>query len=665
MWGSPRPAWTRRLDTPTSGRPSARRSGGTSWSSRCWPTWSPASRPGGCSCGARASSRPTASATRGRRRSRSGTRPTTLCRARSMRSRATARTATRTSSRSSAIYGTRRRPLSTRARASCIRSSRRTTPSATARIGPCAASPFRPRATSACRRPRPWPPDAPSRLRDARQRGSTRPRAGTADMSALTAPEQATLRLLAATFVPAADADRVATIAADALDRAVDPAQLRQLRLVLRLLELPITNLATGAGFVAFRDMPPVARERTLLRWSASPLVLRRSGVNAFRKLLTFIAYADPGPPDAPNPLPRAIGYVTDDPPVPKERATIRPLVVDRAPSARLSGADEPIELEADVVVVGSGAGGGVVAAELARAGRSVLVVEAGPFVDEATMPRDELDAYGRLYLNHGLLSTWDGAVTMLAGSGVGGGTLVNWMTCLDAPADVRGEWAREHGLDGVDGDEWSADVREIEARLGVAAATVIPPKDELIRRGAAALGWDAGVIRRNATDCGDCGSCPFGCRRGTKQSGIRAHLADAATLGARVLDRARVRSIIRSGGGSGPVIGVAGTLAPDGSSTAGPEAPSRWFSVYAHQVVLAAGGLRSPAVLQASGIAHPSVGRHLRIHPVSIVGALHDEPVDMWRGTMQAARSLEFASDEPGRRRRSEEHTSELQSRE
>ena len=51
-------------------------------------------------------------------------------------------------------------------------------------------------------------------------------------------------------------------------------------------------------------------------------------------------------------------------------------------------------------------------------------------------MPRDELDAYGRLYLNHGLLSTWDGSITMLAGSVVGGGTLVNWMTCLDSPAD-------------------------------------------------------------------------------------------------------------------------------------------------------------------------------------------------------------------------------------
>src|SRR6185436_277401 len=202
--------------------------------------------------------------------------------------------------------------------------------------------------------------------------------------------------------------------------------------------------------------------------------------------------YADPGTPDAPNPLPRAVGYATDEPPLPRDLAAIRPVDVDRRPAAA-GGAG--VELEADVVIVGAGAGAGVVAAELSRAGRSVLVVEAGPFVDEATMPRDELDAYGRLYLNHGLLSTWDGAITLLAGSGVGGGTLVNWMTCLDAPGDVRAEWARDHGLDGLDGAEWERDVADLERRLGVAPATVIPPKDELIQRGAASLGWEAGVI--------------------------------------------------------------------------------------------------------------------------------------------------------------------------
>jgi choline dehydrogenase-like flavoprotein len=461
----------------------------------------------------------------------------------------------------------------------------------------------------------------------------------------LSPSEQATLRELASTFVPAAHASRVASIAADALERAVDPSQLLQLRLVLQLLEQPLANLATGAGFAAFHDMDAPARERLLLRWIGSPLLLRRSGVNAFRKLLTFIAYADPGTPDEPNQLPIDIGYVRDDPPLPPQLAAIAPIDVDRRSGG---GHEAPVELTADVVVVGSGAGGGVVAAELAKAGRSVLVVEAGPFVDESEMPRDELDAYGRLYLNYGLLSTWDGAITMLAGSGVGGGTLVNWMTCLDAPADVRTEWVREHGLEGVDGADWAADAATIELELGVAPSVSIPPKDELIRRGATELGWESDVIRRNATDCGDCGSCPFGCRRGAKQSGIRAHLATAVAHGARVLDRARVTTLIQGPGGS--ILGVSGHLAP-AALDAPAGAPTRSFTIRAGQVVLAAGALRSPAILQASGVEHPAIGRYLRVHPVPVVGAIHDEPVDMWRGTMQSVRSMEFATVEPGRR--------------
>ena len=462
----------------------------------------------------------------------------------------------------------------------------------------------------------------------------------------LSPSEQATLRELATTFVPAAHASRVASIAVDALERAVDPSQLLQLRLVLRVLEQPLANLATGAGFGAFHDMDLPSRERLLLRWINSPLLLRRSGVNAFRKLLTFIAYADPGTPDEPNQLPIDIGYARDDPPLPPHLAAITPLDVDREPGAMHGSA---LQLDADVIVVGSGAGAGVVAAELAKAGRSVLVLEAGPFVDESTMPHDELDAYGRLYLNYGLLTTWDGSITMLAGSGVGGGTLVNWMTCLDAPAEVRAEWARDHGLEGIEGPDWDTDVATIERELGVAPANVIPAKDELIRRGATELGWELGVIRRNATDCGDCGSCPFGCRRGAKQSGIRAHLATAVAHGARVLDRARVISLLFADDGS--AAGVRGRLAPP-VPDAPPDAPTRSFVANARQVVLAAGALRSPAILQASGVGHPDIGRHLRLHPVPVVGAIHDEPVDMWRGTMQAIRSMEFSQDQAIRRR-------------
>ena len=473
-------------------------------------------------------------------------------------------------------------------------------------------------------------------------------------MTALRPSEIRTLATLTETLVPAANAARVADLAAEALLRAADPAQIAQLRLVLRALEQPLANGLLARRWRGFGTLVAEDRETVLRSWATSRIPQRRAAFQAFRKLLTFLAYADPGTPEAPNALPASIGYRPDDPPVTAEPSPIRPLDLPRH-----RGGDAPLELEADVVVVGSGAGGGVVAAELARAGRSVIVLEAGPFVDEPSMPRSELDAFSRLYLNHGLLSTWDGSITLLAGSGVGGGTLVNWMTCIDAPAGVRAEWGTEHGLDGLapgDDGEWRADVATIESELGVASAAVIPPKDRLILDGAAALGWESGVIRRDARECGACGSCPFGCVTGAKQSGIRVHLRVAHAAGARLVDRVRVTRVLLDGE---RVVGVEGRLLVTDPITGMPElrdgdptqAEVRRLVVHAPQVVLAAGALRSPAILQASGWQHPDVGRHLRVHPVAVLAARLPAPVDMWRGTMQAARSLEFLAGDASRR--------------
>ena len=464
----------------------------------------------------------------------------------------------------------------------------------------------------------------------------------------------ATLTELVETLVPAADAGRIANLASEALLRAADPAQVTQLGLVLRTLEVPAVNGLTSGRWKAFRDLPAADREAVLLSWAGSAIPQRRAGFHAFRKLLMFLAYADPGEAGAPNELPGSVGYDPDHNASTPAVTPIRPLDVSRA------AADHPIVLDADVVIVGSGAGGGVVAAELARAGRSVVVLEAGPFVDEASMPRGELDAYSRLYLNHGLLSTWDGAVTILAGSGVGGGTLVNWMTCIDVPPDVRAEWGTEHGLDGLapgDDTEWASDVTTVERELGMAPATVVPPKDQLILDGAAVLGWDGARIRRNAIGCGTCGSCPFGCVAGAKQSGVRVHLRQAFEAGARIVDRVRVTRVLVDE--QGRATGVEGRLLVTDPLTGMPvmrkgdptAAEVRRLVARAPQVVIAAGALRSPAVLQGSGIAHPAVGRHLRIHPVSVLAARMREPVDMWRGTMQAARSLEFGRGDTTRR--------------
>jgi len=468
----------------------------------------------------------------------------------------------------------------------------------------------------------------------------------------VTPDELRTLATLATTFVPAADGERVASLASEAVQRAADPAQIRDLRLVLRALELPPASRLMGGPWAGFSRLSQAERERVLSAWATSAIPPLRTAFAGLRRVLIFFAYADVGTPEAPNPLPSLAGYDPDRPPVTDDPTTIRPLEVDRSPHA----SDLPVELSADVVIVGSGAAGGVMAAELARAGRSVLVLEAGPFVDEATMPRAEIDAYSRLYLNHGLLATWDGAITILAGSGVGGGTLVNWMTCIDVPAEVRSEWATEHGLDGVADGEWAADVAMLETELGVSPAIVVPPKDDLILRGARALGWEVGLTQRNATECGVCGSCPFGCVVGAKRSGIRAHLRDAAERGARIVDRVRVTKVLIE---AGRATGVEGRLlatdpfshlpvTPDGDPT---NAEVRRLVVHAPQVVLAAGALRSPAVLQRSGVGHPAIGRHLRLHPVPLMAARLSAPVDMWRGTMQAVRSEQFVRGDATRR--------------
>jgi choline dehydrogenase-like flavoprotein len=443
------------------------------------------------------------------------------------------------------------------------------------------------------------------------------------------------LAALAETFVRGA-ATRRANLAANAFERATDPAQVRQVRLALRLFESRSANLVAASRPTPFRDMSPATRQRYLLGWASSRISRRRSAFQAFRKLLTFLAYADPGD-ESVNPRWAAIGYRPERAPLTQDPTGVRPLIVPAA------GADPDggVQLEADVVVVGSGAGGGVVAADLAAAGRSVVVLDAGPFVDERTMPATELDGFDRLYLNHGLTTTWDGSITMLAGTGVGGGTLINWMSCMPAPEDVRAEWAGQHGIGGLEGPAFATDLAALEGELSVTPATAFPPKDAMILRGAEGLGWRAGPIRRNSPGCSDCGSCGFGCPRGTKQSGIRVHLAAAQRDGARIVADARVDRILMEGGRAAGVEAI--VARSDGGG------PAR-LVVRARQVVMAAGALRTPGVLSTAGSRHPALGRHLVIHPVPVLAGRFLEPIEMWRGATQAGHVTEFSRSHPGR---------------
>ncbi len=444
------------------------------------------------------------------------------------------------------------------------------------------------------------------------------------------ADELDTLTAVADTFV-SGTAHRRARLAADALNLAADPDQVLQLRLVLRAFDSRLANLLLTGRAVRFRRLDLAGRERYLLGWATSRVPQRRAAYQGLKRLLAFLAYADPGEAGE-NPRLAEIGFEHRPEPVTAAPTPIVPLDV-RYLAATTPG-DGPIVLEADAVVVGSGAGGGVVAADLAWGGRSVVVLEAGPFVPEPELPVDEITAFDRLYLNHGLNVSWDASILTLAGGAVGGGTLVNWATCIGPPEPVRARWAAHHGVAGFDDGVVDADILALEGELGVREPPDVPPKDALILRGAAALGEEASETRRGGVDCGDCGRCGFGCRRGAKQSGIRAHLAEAWRNGARIVPDAPVERVLIE---DGRAAGVEASTVVDGVR--------RRLVVRSPTVVVAAGTLRTPVVLLRSGIDHPAMGRHLRLHPVSILGAFLDDDVTMWRGTTQAARSLEHLS--------------------
>lgn len=443
-------------------------------------------------------------------------------------------------------------------------------------------------------------------------------------MSSVPGWSERQLRALAAvfgTFVEDAydtESRRHAELAATALNEVAEPADLVQLRLVLNLLEAPV-GVPRMTGTRTFSKMPREARERLLNHWAMSSIPQRRTFFHTVKRLASFFAYADPGETDV-NPRWAPINYSVPDHPLPS------PSPVEGALVSIPSG-EATVHFESEVVIVGSGAGGGVVAARLSELGHEVLVLEAGPYAPEPEMPTDELAAFDRLYLDHGMTSTTDLGLPILAGAALGGGTLINWMTCINPPDRIRHEWATDYGLEGFDGGPTEDDLARLRTELGFELPGSIGPKDRAILDGAATLGWEAAPIERNSAPCGDCGACAFGCRRGAKRSGPRLHLAAAAEHGARLLPNARVERVV------------------DGRVT-GRLSSGRPFEVRARRVVLAAGALRTPLVLLRSGIAHPHIGANLHLHPTVVVAGRFEGRVAMWRDTMQGASSTQFLRD-------------------
>jgi len=420
----------------------------------------------------------------------------------------------------------------------------------------------------------------------------------------------------------AADLDVAGAIATllDALPEAVQ----REFVQLLDLLASPALGLTWGGPMRPAAALTPEQRERMLQRWSGHFVPQLRQGFLSLKKLtgMLFYALAEPG---RPNPNWPAIGY-PGPPPAPADEDLPRLDVL--RPSRALT-------LTCGTVVVGSGAGGGVVAGELAEAGEDVIVVEKGPYVDASGYDGLELRAKQRMYERQGALATADGAVAVLAGSCVGGGTTINWAGAFRTPDYVLRQWAEEHDLPHVLSPELQEAFGAVERALHVGTDRGRHnPQNEALIRGARARGLAVEPIPRNTrTPASEAewralGFSPFGDRYGTKRGMLDTYLRRAAACGARLLASTEVERVLVEGGRA---VGVEAVYRPVGGE------PVR-VTIRARRVVVAAGAIHTPALLMRSGVAHPHLGRHLYLHPTVSVAARYADPMDPWHGPMMSA---------------------------
>jgi choline dehydrogenase-like flavoprotein len=395
-----------------------------------------------------------------------------------------------------------------------------------------------------------------------------------------------------------------------------------------------LLQLIDALGAQGITRAPSQESKEQILRNTALSDPRAAAGVGALIGMTLFLHYGAPDPQTGMNPNWETFHYPG---PISAPPNVDKPLEVHEP-----QGSEET--LEADVCIVGSGSGGSVVAAVLAASGLDVVVLEAAGYYNEADFDQLELPAYQRMYWRGGPTPTADGNVSLVAGTTLGGGTTINWTNCLRTRPWVREQWAREHGLEGVDGPEFDRHLDAVLERIGANAhCSDLNGTQQRLREGTESLGWSFETIERNADrdryTPEMAGYLGFGDQSGSKQSADRTWLTDAQQHGARFLTFTRATRVLSDGGRATGVEAV--SQSPDGRGAQ--------VTVKAPRVVVACGSLESPALLLRSGMGGPAVGQNLRLHPASVVGGAYGTDLRAWWGPPQAALCDQFADTGEG----------------
>ncbi len=462
-------------------------------------------------------------------------------------------------------------------------------------------------------------------------------------MAFLTKTEQQTLANFCDTLIPAFQSEgsentHLMSISAtdislsqrleDSLERAIDRRAQKQLAQFFKLLETSFFNGLVFGKWLPFSKMNLEQRTSVLYSLATHRFGLLRKSFAGIKRLAMLIFYATQFE-NTEQSLATTFNYQKPQQLQANDcenRKSIVPLEVST-----------DLTLTCDVLVVGSGAGGGVVASELATAGHNVLVVDKGEYFEDNDFCGRELNSYERMYENYGALTTTDTSIMVFAASVIGGGTTINWTGSLRTPEDILYDWERQYGFDGISGAEYQQSLNAVSQRMNVNTFNdaMRSQNTHVFENGLRALNFDTEVIPRNVKDCKDCSFCSFGCSYGAKQNTVKTYLQDAYDKGARILARAKVNRLLHS---KGKIDGAE----LDVKSKCGKHLQ---LKIKCKKVVLAAGTINSPVILLRSGLRNPHIGQHLHLHPTTVTTALFNQPVRVWEGAPMTRLTNQFAN--------------------
>ncbi|KAK4074791.1 CAZyme family AA3 [Trichoderma aggressivum f. europaeum] len=414
---------------------------------------------------------------------------------------------------------------------------------------------------------------------------------------------------------------------------AASPAK-EKLAKAIGLLGTRAGSLLLTGHWSPITQQPSSVREAILKSWTTA----RLQSLRGLAKALAALANKANG---TTNPYFKKLSGYSDAP------ADWKPVQGFDFNFIQLQPGDDVHEITTDVVIVGSGPGGGVCAKNLAEAGHKVLVVDKGYHFPPSLLPMPQMAALNHLYDHGGAYVSEDASTAITAASCWGGGGTINWSVCFKLQDFVRKEWADE-GLALFTSPEFDECMDRVWDFIGAGTDAIRHNfRNSILLDGCNKLGWHGGAAPQNTANKEHyCGHCHLGCGLGEKRGPTVAWLPAAADAGAEFMEGFAVDKVLFDEDGT-TATGVEGLWvardADGGVDKDVGQRTQRKVVIKAKKVIVSAGTFWSPVILMKSGIQNPQIGQNLHLHPVNCLIAVHREETRPWEGGIITAWSGEF----------------------